>query len=141
MIVGVSIRSKNGVHSFDCGYGGFYNLRKNIAYCISVNFGKLYENALQLNSDDHDKDIQLLNSHIAEFNLDEKYADVIDFLFESDCVGKINYKTCKHIYDLIKDVDFGKKCFRYGAYAHNDYEEFKEFLLDCYSHRKNMYWS
>lgn len=135
--MGVSIKSKNGVHSFDCGYGGFFNLRKNIAYCISPDFGTLYENYMNgMFELSH-----TIDNYVIEFNIYNRYEDVLKFLFSSDCEGKINYKTCKHIYDLIKDVDFGKKCFRYGAYAHNDYEEFKAFLLDCYSHRKNMSWS
>jgi len=134
--MGVSIRSTNGVHSFDCGYGGFFNLRKNIAYCISKEFGSLYEDYVFGNID-----IYMINDYIIKFNVHDLHENVLKFLFASDCEGKIDYKTCKKIYDLIKDVDFGKKCFRYGAYSHNDYEEFKEFLLDCYSHRKNMRWS
>ena len=43
-------------------------------------------------------------------------------------------------YFMLYNFDFGDKCFRYGAYANNDWEEFKIFLKDCYSHRKNMEW-
>lgn len=57
----------------------------------------------------------------------------------SDLKGSISYKTCGKIYYLIKDIDFTTG-FRYAAYMHNDFEEFKEFLLDCYSKRKKMRW-
>ena len=63
---------------------------------------------------------------------------VLDFLYAPDEDGKISYKTCRKIYELIKDVDFGGKCFRYAAHVHNDYEEFKMFLKECVSHRRNM---
>ena len=53
----------------------------------------------------------------------------------------ISHRTCKKIYDLIKDIDFGNRCFRYAIHAHNDWEEFKDFLMDCYSHHKKMKWS
>ena len=75
---------------------------------------------------------------IRDKNLDE---DILDFLYAEDCEGKISYKTCRKIYDLIKDVDFEKKGFRYAAYQNNDYEELKEFLTECYSKRRNMVWS
>lgn len=61
-------------------------------------------------------------------SLDKDYADVIDFLYASDCNGKISYKTCRKIYNLIKDKRFDRKGFRYAAYMHNDYGEFKEFV-------------
>ena len=67
--------------------------------------------------------------------------DIISFLYQPDTEGKISYKICKQIYDIIKDVDFKEKSFRYATLQHNDYEEFKLFLKDCYSHRKQMRWS
>lgn len=68
--------------------------------------------------------------------------DILNFLFASDCEGKISYKTCKKIYDLIKDVDFGGRTFTYMAYSDGkDYERFKEFLRECYRKRTCMRWS
>ena len=70
----------------------------------------------------------------------EEYADILDFLYASDAGGSISYKTCKRIYDLMKDQKYDGIGFRYAAYRHNDYEEFKEFLLECYSHRRKLRW-
>lgn len=53
---------------------------------------------------------------------------------------KFSVTVCGKIYNLIKDIDFGDKGFRYAIYRRNDYEEFKKFLKDCYSKRKNMVW-
>ena len=81
-------------------------------------------------------------------------ADMIKFLFASDCEGKISYRTCKKIYDLIKDD--GKE-FGLGYYsplpnqeniplkerkmkANSSWSEFKEILKECYSKRMNLTW-
>ena len=139
--MGVSITCKNPKYAFDMGYGGFFNLRKNIALCLNKEFGENYAMLSKCISkaqfEENDKNAEYL---IAKHHLDNEYADVLDFLYAPDCDGKINYRTCGKIYELIKNVDFGDKCFRYGAYANNDWEEFKIFLKDCYSHRKNMEW-
>ena len=72
--------------------------------------------------------------------LDKEYSDVIDFLYMSDCGGKISYKTCRKILNLIRDIDYGNKGFRYAMLMNNDYGEFKEFLQECVSHRRNLRW-
>ena len=71
-----------------------------------------------------------------------KDSDIFDFLYESDCEGKVGPKTCRKIYDLIKDIDFEDKIFTYGAHSDGkDYEYFKEFLKECYTHRRQMRWN
>ena len=139
--MGVSISAKNASYSFDMGGGGFFNLRKNIAYALDNDFGEVYAQIIKCYTSEECRDNdrkaeEIINSK----HLDDEYTDVLDFLYESDCSGKISYKTCKKIYDLIKDIDFGDKGFRYAMYSHNDYEEFKAFLKECYSHRRTMYW-
>ena len=123
------------------GYGGFFNLRKNIALAMDKEFGENYSNLNNCHTtEEFEENDAIANKIIEKKHLDKDYEDVLDFLYASDCDGKIGYKTCKKIYDLIKDVDFGNKCFRYVMLAHNDYEELKEFLKECYKHRRNMYW-
>lgn len=140
--MGVCIKSTNGKYSFDMGAGGFFNLRKNIAYCVDREFGEHYALLARCNTQAeysaHDRKAeQIINSK----GLDREYSEVLDFLYADDCGGKIDYRTCKKIYDLIKDVDFGSKCFRYAILVHNDYEEFKLFLRDCYARKCCMRWS
>ena len=55
-----------------------------------------------------------IEAHIEnpETDIDGLFEKVLDFLYASDCGGKIDYKTCKEIYDLIKDVDFENKGFK-----------------------------
>jgi len=139
--MGVSVYANHSTLSFDMGGGGFFNIRKNIAYALNEDLGEVYESLLRCHyKADFEEHDRKANKIIADNNLEE-YADVLDFLYASDIEGKISHKTCKRIYDLIKDIDFGDKCFRYAAQAHNDYEEFKQFLLECYSHHRKMRWS
>ena len=137
--MGVSIRATNSSYSFDMGFGGFFNLRKNIALALDDEFGKNYANLAYCHSkEEYAENDRIANEILARKPLDE---DILDFLYDSDTTGQISHKVCKKIYDLIQDIDFGKKSFRYGAYAHNDYEEFKTFLKECYSNRRYMRWS
>lgn len=137
--MGIHLTAKNSKHAFYMGYGGFFCLRKNIAMALDKEFGKIYSDIVYCHSsEDFAENDAAAEKIIRDKNLDE---DILDFLYAEDCEGKISYKTCRKIYDLIKDVDFEKKGFRYAAYQNNDYEELKEFLTECYSKRRNMVWS
>lgn len=136
--MGVSIKAANSTFTFDCGSGGFFNLRKNIAFALDPEFGSLYGKLIYIYSEEDFEVFERVASLMASRK--QLDSDVLDFLFQSDVEGAVSYQTCKKIYLLIKDIDFGKKGFRYGAYYHNDYEEFKEFLLECYRHRRKMRW-
>jgi hypothetical protein len=138
--MGVTITATKSSYSFDMGCGGFFDLRQNIAHILNEELGEVYETLIHCHSreafEEHDRRAGRV---ITKYDLD-RYSGVLDFLYSSDCGGSANYKVCKQIYDLIKDVDFGDKCFRYAMRAHNDYEEFKAFLMECYSHRRSMRW-
>ena len=139
--MGVTMTATDPRYSFDMGCGGFFNLRKNIALALDKEFGENYALLSTCHSPEQfEENDKTANRIITRKHLDKNYTDVLDFLYQSDCGGEISHKTCKKIYELIKDVDFGSKGFRYGTLMHNDYEEFKEFLKDCYSHRKKMRW-
>ncbi len=138
--MGFTIYANNGSRSFDGGMGGFMNLRINIARAFDAEFGEHYSNIgrCHLDYDAFDKRTEEILSD-ARFN--DNDADIIEFLFASDCEGAISHRTCKKIYDLIKDIDFKGKIFTYGAYSDGrDYEYFKEFLLECYKHRRKLRW-
>ena len=139
--MGVIITATNTLHTFMMGAGSFYQLRRNIALALDEEFGKHYAEVIYCHTE---KEYETYNREAEEIinrkHLDENYADVLDFLFASDVSGSISHKTCKKIFDLIKDKDYGNESIRYEFYAHNDYVEFKEFLRDCYSWHKKMRW-
>ena len=139
--MGVTITATNSTYEFHMGYGGFFNLRKNIAIALDKEFGEVYANLSSCITDSQ----FIANDKNAEFVINknclkDNYADVLEFLYMPDSNGSVPYTTCRSIYKLIKDIDFKDKTFRYGAYANNDYEEFKRFLLECVSKRRKMRW-
>lgn len=139
--MGVSITATNSKYDFDMGYGGFFSLRKNIALALDRDFGQNYAGLARCYTPNQFRENDMMAEYIInKKHLDEKHKDVLDFLYLPDTGGEISHSTCKQIYDLIKDTDFEDRGFRYGAYSHNDYEEFKDFLLDCYRHHKKMRW-
>ena len=140
--MGYEITANGSSHCFRGGYGGFMSLREDIAKALDKEFGNHYAT---LSRCFREEDFDAFNKKANKILSDAKfngYEDVLDFLYAPDCDGgKVSYKTCKKIYDLIKDFDFKGDIFTYAAHSDGkDYEHFKEFLLECYSHRRNMIW-
>ena len=141
--MGVTITANNSKHEFDMGAGGFFNLRKNIALALDNDFGLNYAEIISCQTkEQHGENDKKAEQIINEKNLEEKYSDVLDFLYMSDCDGKIGYRTCRKIADLIEPCmpALKTKTFRYAIYAKNDYEEFLVFLRECVRYRRNMTW-
>ena len=128
--MGVCLTSRKSDYSFDMGYGGFNNLRTNIARAFDEELGIAY-------SDTH-----MAIMHPKEY--DERINSILadeQFLFATYCEGKCSYKNCGKIYKLIKDIDFGGKIFTYAIRSDGkDYEKFKLFLKECYQKRRTMIW-
>ena len=142
--MGVTITATNAKCDFNMGYGGFFNLRKNIASALDEEFGNAYSLLARCVDDEDYKDNdKLTNSIIDKKHLEEEYADVLKFLYMSDIEGKIGYKTCRKIAELLekKLPELKTKSFRYAIEAGNDYEDFVEFLKDCVKYHRNMRWS
>ena len=138
--MGVCLTSRKSNYAFNMGYFGFHNLRVNIAKAWDAEFGEAYaDTAMQItNPKEYNK---MINNIISDDRFKDEDEDILGFLFASDCKGKCGYKTCGKIYNLIKDIDFGKKIFTYAAYSDgNDYEELKLFLKECYQKRRMMIW-
>lgn len=140
--MGYTITATNSNYDFSGGYGQFKDLRENIALAFDKEFGRHYQTLGFCHSKDT---IKLFNDKANKILQDDRFKDededIISFLFAPDCDGSISYKTCKKIYDLIKDKDYKGQYLNYIAWSDgNDYEKFKEFLLDCYKHRRKMVW-
>jgi len=134
--MGVNIFANNSPYSFSMAYSSFNNLRQKVAMMLDEEFGSNYSNLRNCYSKedyvDHDK---VANRLISEKSLDE---DIVDFLYQSDCDGKISYKTCKKILDLVGDTEF-ITCYM-GFYDVSQSHDFQKMLQDCYSHRKSLRW-
>ena len=140
--MGFTITATNSKYSFNGSSGGFYSLRVNIAKAFDTEFGNHYETLRErITLADYDAFDIKANDILAKPRFKKEDDDIIIFLFMPDTGGSISYKTCKKIYDLIKDIDYGNKIFTYAAHSDGrDYEKFKAFLLDCYKRRAKMRW-
>lgn len=135
--MGITIRAKNSSVDFYLSYSGFFRLRTLLAKSYNKKFGELY--GKMHSSCTFNQDMSNLLSD--EITFPEEDYPLLDFFFASDCDGKCNYKVCKRIYELIKDVcDYD---FQYAGFrrSESDIESFKRFLLECYRYHRNMIWS
>lgn len=140
--MGVTVESKNC--SMDLGYFGFNNLRTKVAELtgkeIGVHYQKLTE-SVSLFGKERVEFFKEYNKKISE--LEEKYKiphGILDFLYASDCDGKLTYGKCKQIYKVIKDYDDD---ILYGYSGIKDcamFQDFKEIIKDCVDNKCAMEW-
>jgi len=138
--MGICLTSKKSNYAFDMGYGGFHNLRTNIASVFDKELGEAYADTIFAMF--HPQEYtEYINNILSDSRFRNEDADLVEFLFASDCKGKCSPKVCKKIYDLIKDIDFGNQIFIYAAHSDGrDYEHLKAFLKECYQKRRTMIW-
>lgn len=144
--MGVSLyaNSKYVPQTFDMGYGGFFALRSQIANAFDEEFGKQYSQLLKASCSLSGGD-EAFNQKTNQILADKRFEgkdDILDFFFASDCEGAIPYKTCKKLYDIIKDVDF-QSGFQYGNFSNGiekDWKDLKEFFLGCYKAKVSARW-
>ena len=146
--MGFTLTATNSKYSFDGGYGGFAALRTNIAKAWDKEFGEHYAT---LRVCFRESDFATFNKETSRILSQERFQDggeksddqdIVNFLFASDCGSSISHKTCKKIYEIIKDIDFHGKIFTYAMYSDGkDYEYLKDFLLDCHKRRVRARWS
>lgn len=148
--------ARNSAYSFRMSYKAFFALRVIIAKSYDEWFGTHYQTIAQchdqINYEEHNRITEEILSHL---NFQSEDEDIMDFLYTPDCDGKIGYRTCRKLYELVKDKtckSIDLKCtvracnefedfkFRRSAHLNNDFEVFKQFLMECYSHRRTAYW-
>ena len=140
--MGLTIRGNyKGTIELDGGYSILIKIRTRVANAFDKEFGEHYKTLF----DCYDNaDFKAFNAKTRKILSDDRFKDedkdIVEFLFASDCEGSISYKTCKKIYELIKDNNEPAQ-LRYALYSDNDWEDFKQLLKECYSHRSKMYWS
>ena len=126
----------NKEYEMDMGYFTFAQLRTVIAKLLNEEFGENYSLLRRcITKKDFKENDKIANFLIEKYNLDE---DVVDFLYQSDCNGKITYKTCRKIYKLIKDYDDN---FMYGyVHSNHSFNYFKEMIKNCVDKRRMLFW-
>lgn len=126
--MGVTIESKN--FSIDLGYGGFRNLRLKVAELTADDIFDHYKKSTDgMQLYDEDKRKRFYEEYNKKTNaLDLKYegkmSNILDFLYASDCSGKMDAEHCRSIYNVIHDYDDNIK---YGYVGKKDCAMFKDF--------------
>lgn len=141
--MGLCIESEGSKMELTGGYGMLMRIRIQIAKVWDEEFGKHYETLPTIWGDENFKEFdKKTNEILSDDRFKNEDADLVKFLFASDCDGECGYETAKKIYDLIKDVKYEGK-LRYLTYPstnENDWEDFKQLLLDCWNNKKSFTW-
>lgn len=138
--MGMTLESKGSKIELTGGYGMFVKIRNRVAKAWDKEFGEHYATLSScISKEDFAKFDQKTKEIVSQERFKDEDVDIFKFLFASDCEGKCGYKTCKKIYDLIKDINDNVN-LRYLIDSNNDWEDFKQLLKDCYSHRANLVW-
>ncbi len=134
----ITITAKNSDFEFDIGYGTFAWLRVNIALMLDKEFGENYKGLLSCHSKEDFKFNDKKADAIIEKNkLNEKYKDIIDFLYMCDCGGSISVKTCRKLLKVMENPPARKKW--YGKRPPH-VKKFKDLLTDCIKRKRRMIW-
>lgn len=107
--MGITISSKR--HSCDMGYGGFSRFRNAVAEMVNEEFHQHYlslssSEAMFSFGEEREKYFKKYDAITNEFI--EKgivTIEVANFLYQSDCEGKVDRKQAKQIYELIKECN------------------------------------
>ncbi len=107
--MGITIRSKR--YSCDMGYNGFGRFRNIVAEKVGGDFCKHYlklssPEIMFLMGDSREDYFEKHNAITIEYV--EKNAvsgEIANFLYQSDCGGKIDRRQSKQVFELIKDCD------------------------------------
>ena len=134
----------NNKKSIDLSYGGFNRLRTKVAYLANEDLGKFYDElnkSLSLFGKEREVFLEKYDERLAkadeEFQVSE---ELLDFLYASDCEGKITPKQCRHIYKVIKDYNDN---LIYGYAGREDgatFEDFKTIVYDCTKRNVQLRW-
>ena len=131
--MGICLMANNrkGPFEWDMGYGSFFYLRKTVGDALADN---AYEAWLKTD-DKTPKDKLHRLCEIFHMLVGDA---VYDFLTQSDCEGELSYKQCGELYNVIKDIKVDGY-FGYTRCAHS-FDDFKELIRYCYSHRTKLVW-
>lgn len=107
--MGITISSKR--HSCDMGYFGFNRFRNAVAEKVSKKFSEHYTSmdkpeVMFLSGSSREEFFKKYNATTDELvEQKEVTEEVANFLYQTDCSGKIDRKQAKEIYSLIKECD------------------------------------
>jgi len=142
--MGITIRGDwKGSLEWDMGYASFFRLRRDVAYCVSKEFGDHYANIKRINLFDENEYDRITEWLIKKYHCKKRY---IDFLYAPDTEYKLSPFKCKAVIDLLAygegtGID-DKALYGYTARPEScmTIYDFTELLLACYGKRKALVW-
>ena len=139
--MGVTIRGRYpGSPSYDMGYTTFFNLRSDIAYTVSEEFGAHYAEmpkacAKTIDVKAYDRRTERL---IKKFHCKERF---LSFLYQPDAEGKLSPYKCKALLDQIESMD-GEWLYGYKAHPYDcmSIAQFRVLLRECFDRKVYLEW-
>lgn len=139
--MGLTITGKYKGSPYYCmGYMSFYRLRRDIAYTVSEEFGKHYEQIPEACS----KLIDVAAYDLQTERLIRKYhckKSLVSFLYQPDSDGKLSPYMCKVLYDQIESME-SNALYGYGAYPERclTINKFRDLLKECSEKGVYLVW-
>ena len=134
----------SGAPTLDGSSFMLFKIRSRLAKVWDQEFGEHYSNLLDAFRNNTLEAFDRRTTVILEAPRFASDADIADFMFMSDCEGKVNYKTCKKLAMLLKILleteDLSQVTLRYAAYSQNDWQDLLALFQGCYSHRAALRW-
>ena len=144
--MGVTIECVKSENSIEMGYGGFASLREQVANLVGGQFALFYKlltqpNIMTLSGEQRKKFFEHYNAEIPKIIKAENVPETAaDFLYQSDCDGKIGCDACQTLLDIIGDYD-DEVC--YGYIERPDaamFKDFKVLLEECLKTKSDLVW-
>lgn len=142
--MGLTIKCKKTGREMDVSYSGFFRLRKKVAELVSQEVGKHYQELdeiFRITSSEKESALKSYNDETERLvERKELPIKIADFLYQSDCDGKIRYGACKQILKVIGDYDDSIIYGYAGRKNPAKFKDFKEILQDCVDNKCFMIW-
>lgn len=142
--MGVTIKCKKTGREMDMGYFGFFKLRAKAAELVGSEVGEHYKKLDDILGIPYPERENVLKSYDDETErlVENKVLPIkiADFLYQSDCDGKIRYGACKEISKVIGDYDDSIIYGYAGRKNPAKFKDFKEILQDCVENKCFMVW-
>lgn len=138
--MGLCITAKftNAPH-YHMGYGSFMRLRNDIASAAAAEFGEHYKNFPVCPGSWSEEELRSYDKTTGELIKKYKLKNrFLDFLYYSDCEGKLSPSKCAAVLKYVEKIDPDKK---YG-YVHSlmTMSQFADLLRSCCENKKYLIW-
>lgn len=142
--MGLTIKCKKTGREMDVSYSGFFRLRKKVAELVSQEVGEHYQELdeiFKITSSEKESALKSYDDETERMVERKKLPiKIADFLYQSDCDGKIRYGACKEILKVIGDYDDSIIYGYAGRENPAKFKDFKEILEDCVDNKCFMIW-